>query len=64
MAHALAVGIDPEAFEAIRDRLVAAAGPDGLAADTPGWWRYRVKRLEWAEIDGHLPPGSVIARVA
>jgi len=45
LLHALALGISADGYRVIEARLAAAAGPDGLAADTPGWWGYRRKRL-------------------
>ena len=54
-------GIDPDRAKEIRAALFAAAG-DNLAADTPGWRRYRARRTEAGMLAGDVPLPTQLAR--
>lgn len=63
MLAVLAVGLDPGRRRELLSRLVDAAGGD-MAVDTPGWRRYRRRRVGRAVRNGALPVPAGLIRWA
>jgi transcriptional regulator with XRE-family HTH domain len=61
MLAVLAVGLDPGRPRELLDQLAAAAAGD-MAEDTPGWRRYRRRRVGRALRSGALPLPAEVAR--
>jgi transcriptional regulator with XRE-family HTH domain len=63
MLTVLAIGLDPGRARELLDQLVEAAGDD-MAEDTPGWRRYRRRRIRRGLLAGTVPvPADVAARL-
>lgn len=54
MLTVLAIGIDPERTRELLEQLADAAAGD-MAEDTPGWRRYRRRRVRRALRDERIP---------
>jgi transcriptional regulator with XRE-family HTH domain len=63
MLTVLAIGLDPARARELLGQLVEAAGDD-MAEDTPGWRRYRRRRIRRGLLAGTVPvPADVAARM-
>lgn len=62
MVRFLAIGIDPDRADEIQARLMAVAGAEGVAADTPGSWSRRARYHRRAILAGDAPLPEKVRR--